>query len=118
MLTLQNNCKLRKEKQILGNSFSHFYNGSFKLFQWSRAGGKSCWEDESVLVVIDLIWSKATVRKKKFTLFLFFSKCEKKNARSQQDIQEGNRKDMQSEVSPLGTSREEKIKIMKIMCVE
>ncbi len=41
-----------------------------------------------------------------------------RHERSQQDIQEGNRKDMQSEVSPLGTSREEKIKIVKIMCVE
>ena len=38
--------------------------------------------------------------------------------RSQQDIQEGNRKDIQFGVSLLGTSREEKIKIMKIMCVE
>ena len=38
--------------------------------------------------------------------------------RPQKDIQEGNRKDMQFGVSPLGTSREEKIKIMKIMCME
>ena len=45
MLTLQNNCKLRKEKQIPGNSFSNFYNGSFKLFQviksrWKKLLGR------------------------------------------------------------------------------
>ena len=52
--------------------------------------------------------------------FFFFLNVERKmcHERSQQDIQEGNRNDMQSEVLPLGTSREEKIKIMKIICVE
>ena len=91
--------------QFPGSSLSESYSPSSFCNEQGQVGKKN-WGREKRAVVMDLIGSLTTVRKSKCTLILRKKKmCLN---RSEQDIQERNEKDMQFDVVPLGTSREEK----------